>query len=204
MEPDQTSSVYVGQRELAVVSPGDDIQIVGSDSASTCLVVLLRHALTGVVGLGHLDTHTEDKEDKLNNQLVQLLEATRERISGQDLELEVSLFGGYNDEAGVSRQICSMILRTMLETKVTFILRHLCCADINTLAGLEGARPAVWGGGVNLRTGAVFSAEFTSRQPDLDMRSLRLYSSGQSDTTLKQLGKILSLSLLLSTSLLSS
>ena len=60
VEPGENcSSVYVGQRELAVVAPADNIQIVGSDSATTCLVVLLRHQASGVAGVGHLDTPSE-------------------------------------------------------------------------------------------------------------------------------------------------
>ena len=191
VEPSQTSSLYVGQRELAVVSPDDQIELVGSDSASTCLVVLLRHAASGVVGLAHLDSPS-DEEGLEDNQLGQLLEATWERLGRQDLELEVSLFGGYNDEAGLSRRISGMILRTMQTSSSSFILRHLVCGDTNTTAGLEGPRPAVWGGGTNLRTGEVFSAEFTRRLPDIDIRSLRLYTTG------KQLGRIVSLSLSLS------
>ena len=187
VEPEVTPSIYVGQRELAVVSPADQVEILGSDSASTCLLVLLRHPASGVAGLAHLDTVSEDSEDSLNNQLVQLLEATSQRISCEDLQLEVSLFGGYNDEAGLSRQISEMVLRTMQTTEVTFILRHLCCGDVNTVAGLEGPRPAVWGGGADLRTGTVFTAEFTRRLPDIDMRSLRLYSSEQPQ---KKLGRI--------------
>ena len=186
VEPELTPSIYVGQRELAVVSPADQVEILGSDSASTCLLVLLRHPASGVAGLAHLDTLSEDSEDSLDNQLVQLLEATSQRINCEDLQLEVSLFGGYNDEAGLSSRLSSLILRTLHTSTVSFLLRHLCCADLNTLPGLEGPRPAVWGGGLNLSTGEVFAGEFRRRGPDMDIRSLGLYSRGQ-----KHLGRTL-------------
>ena len=125
-------------------------------------------------------------KDGLDNQLVDLLEATRERIRCDELELEVSLFGGYNDEAGLSRRLSATILRTLQSSSVSFVLRHLCCGHINTVAG----GPVVWGAALDLRTGAIFPAEFTRRLPDLDIRSLRLYSPGQ-----KHLGRRAGLSL---------
>ena len=176
VEPGEVSSVYVGQRELAVVTPEDDIEVVGSDSATTCHVVILR--VGDVTGVGHVDTHTQDMD---HNQLLELVEAVRHRSlsshrshSSHQPNFEVSIFGGYRDEAGVSRRISEMILRSLEQHReVTFVLTHLCCAHINT----DGARPLVLGGGVEVRSGEVFCAEFTRRLPHMDIRALRLHSS---------------------------
>ena len=47
--------LYVGQREMAVVAPGDNVNMIGSEDATTCHIVILRDVHTGVTGLAHLD-----------------------------------------------------------------------------------------------------------------------------------------------------
>ena len=52
----QDKVLYVGQREMGVVSRDDDvIDIVGSEDATTCHIVILRHISTGVTGVAHID-----------------------------------------------------------------------------------------------------------------------------------------------------
>lgn len=52
----QAKVLYVGQKEMGVVSPNDDVvNIVGSEDATTCHIVILRHVSTGVTGVAHLD-----------------------------------------------------------------------------------------------------------------------------------------------------
>ena len=48
--------LYVGQRETAVVSPGDNIHMLGSEDATTCNIVILRDVNSGVTGIAHLDS----------------------------------------------------------------------------------------------------------------------------------------------------
>ena len=48
--------LYVGQREMAVVAPGDNVSMVGSEDATTCHIVIIRDVHTGVTGLAHLDS----------------------------------------------------------------------------------------------------------------------------------------------------
>ena len=50
--------VYVGQREMAVASAEDaaGVQLLGSEDATTCHVVVLRDAAAGVTGLAHIDS----------------------------------------------------------------------------------------------------------------------------------------------------
>ena len=47
--------LYVGQKEVAVVSPGDNVNMVGSEDATTCHILILRDGHTGVTGLAYLD-----------------------------------------------------------------------------------------------------------------------------------------------------
>ena len=50
--------VYVGQREMAVASAEDaaGVQLLGSEDATTCHVVVLRDVAAGVTGLAHIDS----------------------------------------------------------------------------------------------------------------------------------------------------
>ena len=49
--------LYVGQREMAVVAPWDNLNMIGSADATTCHIVIIRDIHTGVTGFAHLDTH---------------------------------------------------------------------------------------------------------------------------------------------------
>ena len=51
--------VYVGQREMAVSERADWVEVLGSEDATTCHIVILRDVTSdrGVTGLGHLDCH---------------------------------------------------------------------------------------------------------------------------------------------------
>ena len=53
--------VYVGQREVAVSSPDGNIDLIGSEDATTCHVVVLRHVTSGVTGLAHVDSDEPDQ-----------------------------------------------------------------------------------------------------------------------------------------------
>ena len=48
--------VYVGQREVAVAGPEDRVEMLGSEDATTCHIVILRDSNTNTTGLAHLDT----------------------------------------------------------------------------------------------------------------------------------------------------
>jgi len=48
--------VYVGQREVAVAGPDDRVEMLGSEDATTCHIVILRDSNTNTTGLAHLDT----------------------------------------------------------------------------------------------------------------------------------------------------
>ncbi|WAQ96579.1 NTAN1-like protein [Mya arenaria] len=48
--------LYIGQREMAVVGPDDgQIQVMGTDDATTCHIVILRHTASMVTGMAHYD-----------------------------------------------------------------------------------------------------------------------------------------------------
>ena len=47
--------VYVAQREVAVAGTEDAVELLGSEDATTCHIVILRDTNTGTTGLAHLD-----------------------------------------------------------------------------------------------------------------------------------------------------
>lgn len=49
-------ALYVGQREVAATVPEDaNVSMIGSDDATTCIIVILRHSVSGAVALAHFD-----------------------------------------------------------------------------------------------------------------------------------------------------
>ena len=51
---DKDRCLYVGQREMAVIAPVDNMNMIGSEDATTCHIVVIRDKHTGVTGLAHL------------------------------------------------------------------------------------------------------------------------------------------------------
>ena len=102
--------VYVGQREMAVASTDDGVDILGSEDATTCHIVVLRDITNnkGVTGLAHLDSDDPD-------QFLALESAVRRRsgASETDIEYEISIIGGYDDERGTSADITETLLTTI-------------------------------------------------------------------------------------------
>lgn len=48
--------LYVGQREFATSIPQDkNVTIIGSDDATTCIIVVVRHSGSGATALAHFD-----------------------------------------------------------------------------------------------------------------------------------------------------
>ena len=49
--------MYVGQREMAVGARGDGLEILGSEDATTCHIVIIRDVSSeaGVTGVAHID-----------------------------------------------------------------------------------------------------------------------------------------------------
>eukprot|EP00092_Neocalanus_flemingeri_P071761 GFUD01088222.1.p1 GENE.GFUD01088222.1~~GFUD01088222.1.p1 ORF type:complete len:338 (+),score=87.59 GFUD01088222.1:223-1236(+) len=165
--------LYVGQRELAVVAPGDNVNMVGSEDATTCHVVILRDIHTGVTGLAHLDNEEP-------NDFLRLEKEVRDRngyTKDQDiLEYSVSILGGYEDENSTSEEITEMLLAVMQGLKAKFTLQLACTGSLNTVMKEGVPWPRVYGGGVDVSTGEVFTAKFSYHGPDTDIRSLRLHS----------------------------
>ena len=93
----------------------------------------------------------------------------------------MSLLGGYEDKNGVSKEITNMILKCMTSNPSVrydliwkihifkqidprFILCHACIGNTNTKTDSDGnTAPKVYGGGVDVATGQVFSGTFRAK-----------------------------------------
>ena len=101
--------LYVGQREMVVSERADWVEVLGSEDATTCHIVIMRDLTSerGLTGLAHLDS-----EDPA--QLLALEAAVRQRSgSPGPWQYEVSLVGGYDDDRSCSRDITDALLFTM-------------------------------------------------------------------------------------------
>lgn len=48
--------LYVGQCEFAVTTSQDNnVSVIGSDDATTCIIAILRHSASGATALAHFD-----------------------------------------------------------------------------------------------------------------------------------------------------
>jgi len=170
--------LYVGQREVGVLAPGDNIHMLGSEDATTCHVVILRDIHTGVTGLAHLDNEEPNDFLTLEREVRDrkgVRQVTRELDT---LEYSVSILGGYEDENSTSEEITDMLLTVMQGLKARFTLHLACTGPVNTITKDGVPWPRIYGGGVDINTGEVFIAKFSYHGPDTDIRSLRLHSRG--------------------------
>ncbi|MGH0118761.1 UNVERIFIED_CONTAM: hypothetical protein FKN15_062223 [Acipenser sinensis] len=149
--------LYVKQREFAATTPSDcSVTVIGSDDATTCHIVVLRHTGSGATCLAHCDGSSTWSEVPLIVKAVRSLTK-----SAEEGRLELHLFGGFDDERHNSHKLSLNLL------------------ELNDIV-VEGIhRPVVYGIGVNVKTGEVFPATFSLRGPEDDLRSARTFTGGQ-------------------------
>ncbi|XP_073503765.1 protein N-terminal asparagine amidohydrolase isoform X4 [Phyllobates terribilis] len=146
--------LYVQQRELAATTPGDSsISILGSEDATTCHIVVLRHSGSGATCLAHCDG--SDSE----NEVAAIIQAVTSLTKTTEGRLELHLVGGFNDQ----RQLSLKLSRQLL--------------NINDRKE-DGVHLPIIYGLVNVKTGEICKAKFEDRQPDEDLRSAYILAGG--------------------------
>jgi len=164
--------VYINQREMAVAKQKDPcIDMLGSEDATTCLIIVLRDRRTQSCGIIHLDSQYEDQISPLVKEM--------QKLDGESCsqEFDTSVLGGYRDERGLSEEIIETQLCCLKQSKhSTFHLKLLCVQNFNTIIKDGVAWPVHYGAAVRLSDGAVFPARFDSYEPDKDIRMLRMQS----------------------------
>lgn len=161
--------LYIQQREMAVTVPHDkNVAILGTDDATTCIALVLRHSGSGAVGLAHLDgAGTEDA-------IVALIQRVQELSVGYaEGRLELQLMGGVSDNHNYSEELFYNILHTFHKQPVEVDLTVACVCELNTIVRNGVRWPIIYGVGINIKSGEVFPATFPEKGPDTPLRLAR-------------------------------
>ncbi|XP_075978527.1 N-terminal amidohydrolase 1 isoform X2 [Anticarsia gemmatalis] len=166
--------LYVAQRELAAVVPHDkNVNIIGSDDATSCIIVVVRHSGSGAVALAHLDgSGTAEAAAAMVTRVQQLA------VGYPEGRLELQLVGGFTDPHRYSDELFANIMLSFHRLSVEIDLTLACCCELNTALGGGSAAPLVTGVGVDIRAGDLFPATFPDKGPELPLRGARTITSG--------------------------
>lgn len=161
--------LYVQQRELAATLPNDkNVNILGSDDATTCIIVVVRHSGSGAVALAHLDGSGTDEAVYTMVQRVQEL-----ALGYPEGRIELQLVGGFSDPSGYSENLFYNIMNTFHKHILEIDLTLACIGEMNTTIRENIQWPMIYGIGVNLKTGEIFPASFPEKGPDQPLRYAR-------------------------------
>ncbi|XP_054460642.1 protein N-terminal asparagine amidohydrolase isoform X1 [Anoplopoma fimbria] len=176
VDVDPKCLLYVQQREFAATTPADNcVSVIGSDDATTCHLVVLRHTGSGAVCLAHCDGSSTWSEIPLLVKAVTSLSSF-----SKEGRLELHLAGGFNDESKTSHKLSFNILAAFQKLKEEIHLETCCITEMNDVVVDGTHRPVVYGIGVNVKTGEVFpSSFFTHKGPAVELRSARTFTGGQ-------------------------
>ncbi|KAM6379132.1 protein N-terminal asparagine amidohydrolase isoform 2-T2 [Pluvialis apricaria] len=159
--------LYVQQREFAVTTPRDgSVSILGSDDATTCHIVVLRHTGSGATCLTHCDgSDTEAEVSVIMSSVKSFSNAT-----GYG-RLEVHLVGGFNDDRQLSQKLTNQLLRAFDLQPDDVHLVTFCVTELNDREENDTHFPIIYGIAVNVKTAEIFPATFPEKGPDEDLRS---------------------------------
>lgn len=173
-------ALYVGQGEFGVV-PGRDprVRVVGSDDATTCHMVVLRHP-RGTVAIAHFDGSRG--EEAALSAMVEKIVSIEEDGEG----LEVYVAGGYQPERGSkeaakgeAEHLSLKLLDSLIHHECHFRLSLWCTGCLNTTQGPGGPRPRVYGMAVEVQSGMVFPAHFKAQEPNMPLRAASRWMSNE-------------------------
>ncbi|KAM6972293.1 protein N-terminal asparagine amidohydrolase [Aplochiton taeniatus] len=175
VDVDPKCLLYVQQREFAATNPADNsVAVLGSDDATTCHLVLVRHTGSGAVCLAHCDgSSTWSEVPLIVKAVTSLSNPTKEG------RLELHLFGGFDDESKTSHKLSLSLLAAFHKQKEDIHLETCCITEMNDILVDGTHRPVVYGIGVNVKTGEVFPSTFHHKGPAEELRSARTFTGGQ-------------------------
>ncbi|XP_066545434.1 protein N-terminal asparagine amidohydrolase [Amia ocellicauda] len=172
---DPAGLLYVQQREFAATTPADQsVTVLASDDATTCHLVVLRHTGSGASCLAHCDDSSTWSEVPLFVEAVTSLSSHT-----QEGRLELHLVGGFDDDMKTSQKLSLSLLATFHSQKEDIHLVTCCITELNDVVSEGIHRPAVYGIGINVKSGEVFPGSFPSRGPAEELRSARTFTGGQ-------------------------
>ncbi|XP_017839964.1 protein N-terminal asparagine amidohydrolase isoform X2 [Drosophila busckii] len=167
--------LYVGQREMAAAAPHDkNINIIGADDATTCIIVVVRHSGSGAVALAHFDGSGVDEA------VCTMMSRVQELALGYpEGRIELQLIGGYRDSQGYGEDVFYSIMQSFHKHHLEIDLTQACVGELNTMLRGEINCPIIYGVGVNIKTGEIFPASFADRGPDRQLRDARIFMGSQ-------------------------
>ncbi|XP_046660426.1 protein N-terminal asparagine amidohydrolase isoform X2 [Homalodisca vitripennis] len=168
--------LYVQQREMAVTVPHDkNVNIIGSDDVTTCIIVILRHTGSGAVGLAHFDgSGTEEGVLNIVHRVQELAMA-----GYPEGRYELSLIGGFSDSHNYSEELFYSLMHSFHKQVIEIDLVLACIGELNTIVRNGVHWPILYGAGVNVKTGEIFPATFPDKGPEQALRSARHLTGGQ-------------------------
>ncbi|GFR84216.1 protein N-terminal asparagine amidohydrolase-like [Elysia marginata] len=167
--------LYIGQRELAATWPGDDvISVLGSEDATTCHIMVLRHTGSGAAAMVHFDGSSV--AGGLATMISLVKDFTEDMDSGK---LEVHLVGGFLDERKNSHEVSDKVLKALCESPDHLHLVTACITHFNTEYRDSVPFPVIYGVAFDVRAGTLFRATFPDKGPDLGLRSARHCTGGK-------------------------
>ena len=118
--------IYVGQREVAILNPNKlfGLKFIGSEDATTCHIIVMRNAQTGLCALAHLDQVP-----------IKGLDHIADRLEAQEIEFHI--FGGYQDEKDISEELSIELISYLVKSKHKYKLGYCITGSHNTSYGPE-------------------------------------------------------------------
>lgn len=157
------------------------VKTIGTDDATTCHIVVIKHRTTGVTTLSHLDG------SQVNNCITKMLKSCSEEALGasaskHDSKFDAFMVGGFDDDRRTSIDLSNKTIKALQSQPHSITLQLACITGLNDR--IEGGhhKPIIYGVGVDVQTGSLFPASFVNRGPDMELRMARIFTG--SDETL--------------------
>uniref|UniRef100_A0A1I8HZB6 Protein kinase domain-containing protein n=1 Tax=Macrostomum lignano TaxID=282301 RepID=A0A1I8HZB6_9PLAT len=176
----QDGLLYLHQREMAVVSSCDPcVRTLGSDGATSCLVLVLRRISNGDTCMLKYDGCGAGAFIKtcIERMLRQSPLQPLSRQSRLGLQLDAHLVGGFQDPALETMRLTGDLLLAMQSSPFEFHLRTACVAHVNSRVIDDTAYPIIQGVAFCVRRARLTPAEFEDRGPWAALRGARFLSS---------------------------
>ncbi|XP_013394418.1 protein N-terminal asparagine amidohydrolase [Lingula anatina] len=159
--------LYVLQREYAGTAPEDDvISVLGSEDATTCHIVIIRHTGSGATSLGHFDGC--DTESAVRDMVKLVTNLSEGKMNGR---IEVHMYGGFIDDQNTSAELSLSLLDALHKQPEDIHLMTACITDLNDEVRGGIHWPVFYGVAVNVKTGETFKASFPDKGPDIPLRA---------------------------------
>ncbi|XP_032768698.1 protein N-terminal asparagine amidohydrolase isoform X6 [Rattus rattus] len=157
---------------------GGSVSILGSDDATTCHIVVLRHTGNGATCLTHCDgSDTKAEVPLIMNSIKSFSE------HAECGRLEVHLVGGFSDDRQLSQKLTHQLLSEFDKQDDDIHLVTLCVTELNDREENENHFPIIYGIAVNIKTAEIYRASFQDRGPEEQLRAARALAGGPNLST---------------------